>query len=197
MAKNNEKKHVENETHAAGIPDPWAAAMGNIPAELLASLTEEDTAAGSTFPPYWSPDMGKAFVAAVVDVDARNPEFVRYTFLAAHDIVCHRGEVDAQEEVTVGPGERFSVSAYFSLPLDEYMNLGNIGIMVTDKIKLKSGNTMWTWKVKCNPTQKAQLSGIRAEKHRAALEAKKGTQGLEDKMFGNKTAQPTATPPVS
>ena len=197
MAK-NDKKHNDGPTEtthaAAGGPDPWGDAMGNIPAELLAGLTEEDTAAGSTFPPYWTPDMNRAFVASVVDVDARNPEFVRYTFIAAHEVVCHRGEVDNQEEVKVMAGERFSVSAYFSLPLDEYMGLGNIGIMVTDKIKLKSGNTMWTWKVKCSPTQKAQLAGLRAEKHRAALAAKGTTKTLEDKMF---TQQPPAAPPAS
>ena len=192
MAKNTKQANTTPATDAggpdAGGPDPWADAMGQLPAELLAQLTEKDTAAGSTFPPYWTPAEGKAFIGNVVDVDARNPEFVRYTFLAAHDVVCHRGEVDDQEEIKVGPGERFSVSAYFSLPLDEYMGLGNVAILVTGKTKLKNGNTMWLWEVRLSPVQKAQLAGIRQAKHAAALAANGASKALEDKMFAGQQA---------
>ncbi len=191
MAKDTKKNDVPPAQAAAH--DPWTEAQGNIPAELLAQFTEIDTAAGSTFPPYWNPQEGKMFVAAVVDVDARNPDFVRYTFIAAHDMICYRGEVDDQEEIKVAPGERFSVSAYFSLPLDEYIGIGNVHITVGDKIKLKSGNTMWKWLVKLTSTQKGQLAGIREEKHKAALAARgKGSKELEDKMFGKPAAQAPA-----
>jgi hypothetical protein len=175
-------------------PDPWEEGMGSVPAELLAGYTETDTAAGSAFPPYWSPIEGKRFMASVVDIDTRNPEFVRYTFVAAHPIMCYRGEVDSQEEVRVLPGEHFSVSAYFTLPLDEYMGLGNVLIEVKDKMKLRNGNTMWRWGVTLTPTQKVQLTGIRAEKHRLALEHQKRTKELENKAFGDKPAQQPTTP---
>lgn len=193
MAKNKNHETTTTAAADAGGPDPWGDAMGQLPAELLAQLTEEDTAAGSTFPPYWTPAEGKAFIASVIDVDARDPEFVRYTFVATHPVVCHRGDTENQEETTVAAGERFSVSNYFSLPLDEYMGLGPVAILVTGKDKLKNGNTMWLWKVRLSPAQKAQLVGVREAKHKAALAAKGAqTQQLEDKMFGKQPAAPAA-----
>lgn len=174
MAK-NDKKHAAEEQNpsAAETPDPWGQAQGEIPGELLSQFTEQDQKAGSGFPPYWTPGEEKMFVGAFVDVDTRDPEFIRYTVIAAHKVVCHRGDVDNQEEVIVQAGEPFSLSSYHTLPLDEYLGLGNVAVKCIDKQKLRNGHTLWRWKVNTTPAQMKELARIRMEKNKAALEAAK------------------------
>jgi hypothetical protein len=181
-------------TKTGAAPDPWGDSMGDIPAELLKDYTEKDTQAGSTFAPYWTPEKGRRFFGEVVESDYKNPAFVRYTLLSAMPkIVCHRGEKESQEEIVVGMGERFSVSAYFSLPLEEYIGLGPVLVTVTDKTKLANGNTMWIWDVKLTAKQKTMLAAVRKDKNEALKIAAVKAKELENKAFSGNQAAPSAS----
>jgi hypothetical protein len=67
------------------------------------------------FDPYWSPEEGKSFIARVVEIDARDPKFIRLRFQAGEDTMCSVGEVDDAKPTLVPAGGFFTISVYAGL----------------------------------------------------------------------------------
>ena len=132
--------------------------------EDLSTYEEERTTA---FPPYWKPMLGFGFIARVVELDARDPEFLRYVLQSAQDeLSCRQGRADADSFVTVLKGEYFSTSVYRGLPLHEYMGLEDPIMVVcvgTREVKGRP-NDMWIFKIRTSKRDHAQLAERKAMK---------------------------------
>ncbi len=119
-----------------------------------------DSAAHETLP-IWFPEKGKAFIAAVIEVDPpTGGSSAEYILVAAHDVVCRRGEAEG-EEVTIAAGGRFKMRWHHFLPLADYAGLGSIGIASVRQSKTDRGETVWEWNVRTTPAQKARLASAR------------------------------------
>lgn len=136
---------------------------------ILAQITDwEQVETG--FPPYWKPAVGQCIVARVCTLDARNEEFVRYVLQATKiSIPCARGPVDGAEEVSVNPGEFFTMGEYASLDLSRFFDI-EVFIKVTGIRKLpgnKESNgvprEMFEFEVRCSKEDKAKLNAMRQE----------------------------------
>ena len=122
------------------------------------------------FPPYWKPAEGQCIVARVCTLDARNEGFVRYVLQATKiQIPCARGPVDGAEEVTVNPGEFFTMGEYASLDLSRFFDI-EVFIKVIGTRKLpgnKESNgvprNMFEFEVRCSKEDKAKLNAMRQE----------------------------------
>jgi len=90
------------------------------------AAAEGEEVLGTGFAPYLKPVVGLIFKFVPLMIDARTPNFVRYTCQNIGDtpLKCATGPVKDAEEVIVKPGEIFSISKYATLPLDEMMGLG-------------------------------------------------------------------------
>jgi hypothetical protein len=80
------------------------------------------------FPPYWNPTEGETIYFEPLFKDARDPEFVRYVCRALMPLTAATGsKTEGKDEpVEVLAGERFCISEYTSLPLEQL--LGNPAI---------------------------------------------------------------------
>src|SRR6267142_3539793 len=131
------------------------------------------------FSPYWTPAPGKWTYARPIARDERDPEFIRYLFVALMPTPCRRGPgedsplKDNGENVTVAPGETFSMSVYYQLRdlFDFYLETGildqaNSGVRI-EAIKevptKKSGQTVWQFKAQVDPKVRPLLDAKRAE----------------------------------
>lgn len=146
-----------------------APEMSEFEAQILAQLGDwEKVETG--FPPYWKPEVGKIIVAKVCAVDARQENFVRYIMQATKLAVpCARGPVDGAEEVTVQPGEFFTMGEYASLDLTRFFDM-EIFIKVTGTRKLAPNEQshgvprkLFDFDVRCSPEDKKRLNAMRAE----------------------------------
>lgn len=136
------------------------------------------------FAPYWSPEPEKWFLAQVVSIDKRDPEFVRYLMKASIDTACKRGPVDESEDVIVKSGEYFTISVYYSLQylFDTYLEMGCTPVMrvtAVKEVKTKNSQTCWTWKVQVSPEDKKMLTKKRVEASKY-MEAKKAKELNEE-----------------
>ena len=89
--------------------DPNVPQKNQAPVQSIDESGYHDVSVG--FHPYFSPSAGSKFKGSLVGVDASNPEFVRFEFVADSDLVCYTGPADEQEEVIVKAGQPFNVSA--------------------------------------------------------------------------------------
>jgi hypothetical protein len=129
MAKND--KHV-----APPVEDP------NLPkVQTIDDAGYVDVAVG--FAPYFSPSEGGKFKGRLIDVDDRDPDFIRYMFVAETEMECFSGPSDDAETVIVHPGEPFNVSGYAQVPFEQY---GGMSMIVTFKKKIPTktaGRKVW------------------------------------------------------
>jgi|SRR5215472_14779384 len=125
----------------------------------IEDLSQYEEEQASSFPPYWQPGLGKGFVGRVVDLDARDPEFLRYVIEAAKPTICGIGPVSNGEVVTVGIGERFTLSVYKSLPLHHYMMLEDpIIVVCVGRLPIKGrAQDMWRFRIKTSGRDHATL----------------------------------------
>jgi len=145
-------------------PDTKAAEKNASPGILLEGQEVPDFATWEElqvgFAPYWNPSPGAWFYGQIVEKDERDSDFVRYLVRAGTATACKRGPNDAAEEVTVKPGEYFSVSVYYSLrdTFDIFLESGFrpfIRVLAVKEVKTKTvGQTCWTWKVNIAPQDK-------------------------------------------
>ena len=128
------------------------------------------------FAPYWNPKPEAWFYAVPVSRDERDSEFVRYLMRAEMDTPCQRGpneeDESLNEKVLVKKGEHFSISVYHALaePFDFYLACPTdagfevpLRATATKKVKTKSGNQCWQWKVQVPPDTKKKLDARRVE----------------------------------
>lgn len=68
--------------------------------------------------------VGDCFFGKLAAVDNSNPEFPRYIIEALEaPIECQRGPVASPEQVTVEPGDFFTVSKYAGLPIERFLDI--------------------------------------------------------------------------
>lgn len=128
------------------------------------------------FAPYWKPEAGKWFFGAPIAIDARDPKFVRYQFIAGLDTPCRRGpsdeEDDRSEAVLVKKGETFSLSVYYSLRdvFDGYLNFGAdtgkpvlVRVDALGTVPTKNQPRCWQFRARVSPEQKKELSAWRTK----------------------------------
>lgn len=125
------------------------------------------------FAPYFSPSEGAKFKGRLVDADATNPEFIRFTFIAESPTECFRGPSDDQESVLVKQGEAFTVSAYAQIKFEEY---GGMSMIVGFKEKVKTstaGRSVWLMSLKLHKDDYKILQARKFESMSARVERAK------------------------
>ncbi len=140
------------------------------------------------FSPYWHPREGEFIYGSLIAIDARNPKFIRFQFKAGKTTECRRGPANEDEkagavgeQVTVKPGETFSVSVYYSLVEEfKYHNFfrvktgKEVPIRVDALKKTKTANAegrmVWNFRVRAEDSMKAELEVHRSE-YRALMAA--------------------------
>lgn len=126
------------------------------------------------FPPYWTPEPGKSFLAKPVMLDARDPEFPRVVFEAIKPLECQKGPVEDAEFVTVNAGEKFTVSLYSAFKdIDLYVG---IPTMITSVEKKPQANnpkkSFWTFSGKVSPEDSKKLEAAKVERSRNQMAAR-------------------------
>jgi hypothetical protein len=174
MAKTNVSASASN----AATVDPTAAAMSEFEKQIMAQLEGwEEVETG--FPPYWKPAVGKILMGKVCVVDFRDPSFPRVVLQATKvAIPCQRGPVDGAEDVTVKPGEFFTMSEYAALNLSAYIDL-EVAIkcvgerdVPADKARNLPKRDMFEWKVWATP-EGAKLLKARSVEEMKLLKARR------------------------
>lgn len=145
MSKKNTANMTNNEI-LDQIADPSAMPE-------FANFEEEQI----TLPPYWNAHKDGWFYGMVVDLDNRDPEFPRYLVQAEKPLKCFVGSKDEREEVTVQPGEFFTLSVYGSLPLDRYIGV-KVLVKCTGKKDVGRPQPMWTFTLAVSPEDRKMLA---------------------------------------
>ena len=146
--------------------DPNVPVEANAPVQTIDEAGYHEVSVG--FNPYFSPSVGAKFKGTLVDVDATNIEFIRFTFISESDLECFTGPTDDQESVMVKSGEPFNVSAYSQVAFEEY---GGMSIIVefVEKVKTSTpGRSVWKMKLKVAEAdykilQERRMSEMRAK----------------------------------
>jgi len=138
--------------------------------EDLSQYEEEQT---TSFPPYWKAGLGKGFVAKIVDLDARDPDFLRYVLEASGPVDCFNGPTDNAVAVKVQKGELFTTGVYRGAALHKYMGLEDPITLVcvgTREVKGRP-NDMWVFKILTSKRDHATMA------ERTAIEAQNNKTG--------------------
>jgi hypothetical protein len=171
MAKQNKTEETISDVAAV---DPMMPENPVMPEGMFSDHEREQT----SFAPYWKPSVGKWFYGILVEVDTKNPKFIRYQFKALLDTPCQRGPGDesdeAHEKVMVKAGEIFSVSHYTGLQdiLTDYMNVNfpvALRVLAERKTKTKDDNDFWHFVATVDKKTKALLTEYRNTKKKAKL----------------------------
>ena len=121
------------------------------------------------FAPYWEPNEGLGFVGTPVAIDARDPDFVRFLFIAQQDIECFRGSAASAESVLVKKGERFSIGSYFALvdALGEFLTFQQttgkpltVRVDAVRKVKTAKKQDCWQFRVRVKPSDAPALKVV-------------------------------------
>ncbi len=129
------------------------------------------------FDPYWRPVLGDKIVCRVTEVDARDPKFVRFRFIAVNPVKGERGDKTHREPAPVASGEFFTSSVYGSIKHELIYQLQNSmksGIdtpvieleaknMGTVKTGEHVGKEFYNFGMKCSREDKARLAAGREE----------------------------------
>jgi hypothetical protein len=133
------------------------------------------------FPPYWAPIReGALFFGRVVALDTRQDNFHRYVVQATKfPMFCRLGPADDAEKIMVQTGDFFTVSAYASLPLEEFFDV-EVLVAATKKRKLPGNEAsdgvkrdLWMWDVRVeSEKEKRVIASRRAEKAKELMAAR-------------------------
>lgn len=133
------------------------------------------------FPPYWAPlREGQPFFGRIVALDTRQEDFYRYVVQATKfPMFCRLGPSDDAEKIMVQPGDFYTVSAYASLPLEDFFDI-EVLVVATKKRKLPGNEAskgvkrdMWMWDVKVeSDKEKRIIEGRRSEKAKELMAAR-------------------------
>lgn len=133
------------------------------------------------FPPYWSPQReGQPFFGRIVALDTRQEDFYRYVVQATKfPMFCRLGPADDAEKIMVQAGDFYTVSAYASLPLEDFFDI-EVLVVATKKRKLPGNEAskgvkrdLWMWDVKVESEKEKQIiERRRAEKAKELMAAR-------------------------
>jgi hypothetical protein len=145
-----------------------------------------------SFPPYWKPEVGKIFLALVLSLDDRDPDFHRYVLQTMHPLPCERGDKHNKEDVIVDKDDFFTTSVYAGLPLDRYIGF-KVLVKVTGTRDVGQPQDMFVFDLKLSPQDKNLLSEERRARAAKAIAAYRESRKL---AAANGGAKPTdMTPP--
>jgi hypothetical protein len=161
MAKKKIHEVIEDETQA---PQAFAD-------EAFDETGFEEEQVG--FPPYWTPQAGRALKIRVVSFDQRDPTFPRWIVQATHNVACQSGPSDEAEPRMVKTGEFFSMSLYAGLPLQRYVG-EEVIVKCKEERDLKGGHSFWVWSILCTP-EVSKRSLARQEEVRRLLAVQNGS----------------------
>lgn len=183
MAKNGKTAAETTESvDETKLPGGFEPVNGNLGDFNLADFESEQVG----FAPYWECTQGAFFLGKIRGIDTRDPEFVRFMCEAVTPTACRRGSKtsDAYEEVTVQPGEAFTISVYYQLQglFTECLESGTDPTLLVRALRevptSKKGQTCWQFDVKIPKEDRKRLHAFRAQQ--AALQAK---QDREERQF--------------
>jgi len=149
---------------------PGFEGMTPLDPKQFADWTEEQVG----FAPYFSAAEGAKFYAVPVELDNRQPKFVRVLFMAEHDTACFTGPTDDQTPTVVKKGEFFTLSLYAGLEekFVEYLSCPfPVPCLVEckEKVRIADGEDgprfFWKWSIKVSPETAKKLQGPRAERN--------------------------------
>ena len=179
MATKNTKAAVEEQAKLGyDLPADIAAEIAGFKDEQL------------RFPPYWTADVGKKFLAMVVDMDTRQEDFHRYVLQAKHSIPAATGGKGQKEDVVVEAGDFFTMSVYAALPLDRYVGM-DVYVECTGTQDVGQPQEMYVFKLKVSERDKMLLTQERKERVAAAMAARKEQKRLEAANGGKPVVQGT------
>lgn len=124
------------------------------------------------FDPYWTPAVGKSFVARVAEFDARDPEFIRIRMIASEALMCQKGDTEHAEDVQVEVGGFFTISVYAGIAKELMYHYQSgiapevmISVLRQDKVKAGkyAGKPVWIFSAKCRPEDQRKLAVGRAD----------------------------------
>jgi hypothetical protein len=162
--------------------------MATVKGEVAGFNVDELFSAESTdklniggFPPYYNPTEGEIIHCVPIGIDARDPEFIRYVCIALRPIMCATGskKQGLDVPVEVSPGERFCISNYVSLPLDQLIGDPAIPVQITvgDKVSVQSDSRKDRWNFSIEvPKKFTQLAKLRAAQYVPSLPARKAAR---------------------
>ena len=135
------------------------------------------------FAPYFNPTPGAKFVATPIEIDDKDPDFVRYVFIAEHAMECQQGPKEDAEPVLVEAGGQFTMAAYASLSMvfEDYLGL-KCRVTVKDKIKIADNKTLWRFTLAVSQEDNARLMAQKQANSKArAIKAREKAAELKAK----------------
>jgi hypothetical protein len=135
------------------------------------------------FPPYWTPVAGRKLRIKVIALDARDPEFVRWTVQATHNVACQSGPSDEAEPRLVKAGEFFSMSLYAGLPLQRYVG-EEVIVSCKEERDIGGGKSFWQWTLRCTSETHARVNARLEEQRKLMAEqASEAPLLLNDNLY--------------
>ena len=119
------------------------------------------------FDPYWTPEEGKQFVGKVCEIDARDPKFVRFRFIASEPTMCQKGDSEHAEDVLVEAGGFFTTSVYAGISKELIYHLQSgicpeveVTAVRQDKVKTGeyAGKPFWVFSARVRPEDQRRLA---------------------------------------
>jgi hypothetical protein len=97
------------------------------------------------------------------DPDSENDgAFPRFTLISSTPLLCHQGSKEDRVEAPVSAGDRFNVSQYSSMPLQEYMGC-EVWVKALSKRPIDGGKTLWMFELRVSPETKRLVADRQAK----------------------------------
>lgn len=136
------------------------------------------------FSPFWRPEAKQWFFGQVIDLDDRDPEFVRYLCVAGMDLDCYTGSEEAGtlKPVKVHKGDTFTISVYSQLKEEFDLYLAAdfpvpVRVEALEKIKGGKGH-VWLYKVQVAPETNNLLKAFKAKMRESQLSGSSGNRQI-------------------
>lgn len=162
---------------------PANAASDSQASHQYQDLLQEFVSVNQGFPPYFKFEQdGDAIYGKVVGLDASDPEFPRYVVEAClKPITCRKGPVNDSIDVTVEPGEFFTVSAYATLDLEQLLDIPALIIRTAEEpVKSDSKKTKILFEVKVAPNDVKLVKARQKDQLAFQLETSRRTIGAQN-----------------
>lgn len=137
------------------------------------------------FPPYLKAAPGLVVQAVLMNLDATDVNFPRYTFVNGQQepLTCFKGDSEHQEEVLVYQGEQFSMGEYAGISREKlviYMGM-EVRLTVGKERRLPNGadgkpRTFFEWELMVKKTDRPEIE--RRKQKMAELKAKQQAEML-------------------
>jgi hypothetical protein len=136
------------------------------------------------FPPYLKAATGLSITALLLNLDATDPDFPRYTFAnAQHEpITCYKGDEEHREDVPVYQGEQFSLAEYAGISREKMIVYMGMEVRLTvgkeRRLPPKDGQprTFFEWELMVKKSDRPMIEA--RKKELALLKAKQAQEQL-------------------